>query len=50
MERDNFDLLAALTKQGPQFQDHWSKFMFNMDMVKTLTKDKADKEKVIEML
>ena len=50
MELDNFDLLAALTKQGPQFQDHWSKFMFNMDMVKTLKKDKVNKEKIIELL
>ena len=50
MDTDNFDWIAALTQQGPAFQDTWSKFLFNLKVVLDLKQNmNLDKEKVIEM-
>ena len=31
MADTEMDLVASLTTEGPQFEESWAKFMFNMD-------------------
>ena len=50
MDVDQVDLVAALTQQGSQFQDSWSKFMFNIEQAMELKKKKVAKEKLLEIL
>ena len=46
MDEDN--LLAALTTAGPEFDQHWASFMFNMDQAKKLRE--KDKEDILKVL
>ena len=50
MDVDQQDIVEALTTQGPQFQDNWSKFMFNIEMALQMREKKVTKEKILDVL
>ena len=50
MDVETFDWASALTTQGENFQDHWSRFMFNMDAIVNLQTKQVPKEKILEIL